>query len=116
MQKRSKLVTVLMVVITILLLIIVAATAYYMGLERQKSVIQALENERAVLIHQGAQNSARTANELNKTTVDYDTACLEYQKLYAAYDSLFQKAGASSGQSRYTAPDSAKDNPESCYH
>jgi len=87
-----------------------------MGLQRQKSAVEVLQNERAVLIHQAAQNSEQATNELNKTTVNYDTSCFEYQKLYTAYTALYEKSGASSGQQRYTAPDSARDNPESCYH
>ena len=116
MQKRSKIIAALMIICTILLLIVVAATAYYMGLQHQKSVVEVLQNERAVLVHQAAQSAQNASMALNKTTVNYDTACLEYQKLYTAYTTLYLKTGASSGQSRYTAPDSARDNPDSCYH
>ena len=87
-----------------------------MGLQRQQAQVRILENERAVLIHQSAENSQTTGAELNKTTVNYDTACLEYQKLYAAYTEIYQKTGTGAGLVRYTAPDSARDNPESCYH
>jgi len=46
---------------------------------------------------------------------DYDTACYNYQTLYAAYDQLYKKAGVGSGLTFVSRPDGAKGNENSCY-
>jgi hypothetical protein len=46
---------------------------------------------------------------------DYDTACYNYQTLYAAYDQLYKKAGVGTGLPFVSLPDGAKGNETSCY-
>lgn len=104
-----------MIICTILLLIVVAAAAYYMGLQRQKSAIEVLNNEKAILQNEITQNIKTASSVQNRTLNDYDSACLEYQKLYAAYDTLYQKTGTNSGAIAYTSPDAARGNEQSCY-
>jgi hypothetical protein len=58
---------------------------------------------------------ATLRDQLNRLTNDYESACYNYQTLYAAYDELYAKAGASSGQQKIALPDGARGNEESCY-
>jgi hypothetical protein len=58
---------------------------------------------------------ANLREERDRLSNDYDSACYNYQALYDAYDALYAKAGASSGQEKIVRPDSARGNEVSCY-
>jgi hypothetical protein len=51
----------------------------------------------------------------DRLTSDYNTACYNYQTLYAAYDKLYKTVGVGTGQPYISLPDGAKGNEDSCY-
>ena len=100
---------------TVLLAACVGAGAYYAGLQRQEATVQALQNKRLERENSYAKSLQTVQAQRSRALSDYQTACLEYQKLYASYEALYQKTGAASGLPRYLSPDAARGNEESCY-
>ena len=114
-MKNTKLIITLSIVSAVLVLIITATVAFYFGAQRQASMVEALENQLVIEKSRAIDNQKLTQTELNKTLNDYDSACFAYQELYAAYDTLYKKTGASSGLEKLALRDGARGNEESCY-
>ena len=91
------------------ILLIVAGTAYYAGTQRPQYKGQVIEAKTYF-----EERDARD-KKFNRLTNDYDSACYNYQDLYAAYDMLYDKVGAHSGLERKARIDGARGNEESCY-
>lgn len=56
-----------------------------------------------------------TQEKLNHLTNDYESACYNYQALYTAYETLYEKVGLNSGLQKVARIDGARGNEESCY-
>lgn len=101
--------------IVFLLLLIVAGTSFYFGYQHQKETVQLLQNEKAVREHEYAKSLQIVRNESSRAMNDYVTSCYEYQKLRVAYEELYKRYGLTSGLPKYTSPDDARGNEDSCY-
>lgn len=62
-----------------------------------------------------AKSLGELQDKLSRITNDYESACYNYQTLYAAYDELYSKVGAGSGIQQLARVDNARGNEESCY-
>ena len=89
--------------------LIVAAAAYYIGTQQYKPKGQVIDAK----THFDERDAA--TKKFDRLTNDYDSACYNYQDLYAAYDTLYDKVGANSGLERKARIDGARGNEESCY-
>lgn len=107
------------VAFTLPVFIIIALTAWL-------SYAWGVYNTRELILHSSAPAKAYTPppddksietlrDQLDRVTNDYSAACSNYQTLYAAYDALYTKAGASSGQEKVVRPGSARGNDIPCY-
>ena len=54
-------------------------------------------------------------SERDRIANDFDAACYEYQKLYAAYDALYAQSGHASGVPKLGIPGSARGSQSECY-
>jgi hypothetical protein len=97
------------VLVTVALVAFVASqVGYKVGVKSQQDKLLSQANEFDRQLSDGRVASSRVQS-------DYDTACYNYQTLYAAYDKLYKQAGAGSGQTYISRPDGAKGNETSCY-
>lgn len=106
------------VVIGLCLVIALAVTSvggFYYGSQKQANEVQVLKAEMAQQSQGYASGIATVQNERNRALNDFEAACLEYQELRTAYDTLYAKTGAASGQPKYSSPDDARGNEDSCY-
>lgn len=91
------------------ILVIIAGAAYYIGAQQYKPKGQVIDTK----THFDERDAA--TKKFDRLTNDYDSACYNYQDLYAAYDALYDKVGANSGLERKARIDGARGNEESCY-
>lgn len=89
--------------------------AYYLGSNNQAQTIESLKIEQIERDKSYAKSLDTITVERNRTLNDYDAACMEYQKLYTAYDELYSASKPTSNTPRYSSPDSARGNEDSCY-
>lgn len=89
--------------------------AYFLGSHTQSKQVEALKKEQVVRDRSYAKSLETITAERNRALNDYDTACMEYQKLYAAYDELYGANESSDSSMHYSSPDAARGNEESCY-
>ncbi|HYG83280.1 MAG TPA: hypothetical protein VD907_00180 [Verrucomicrobiae bacterium] len=115
MNFKNRSALILTIVIAVLLIVGSAGLGFFVGQQHQAWRVELLEKERIIQDDRNATALEQKDKELNRTLNDYDSACFEFQELYAAYEKLYAKAGASSGEPRYSAPDGARGNEESCY-
>jgi hypothetical protein len=101
----------------ILMLVLVSATGigYYYGTQYQMQEIRRLKDEQSTSATGYAKSIGTVQAERNAALNDYQASCYEYQKLRGAYELLYDATGVSSGQVRYSSPDDARGNEESCY-
>jgi uncharacterized protein HemX len=91
----------------------VGAGTYYAGLSQREAEVETLKSERQAAERSYATSLENVSAERNRALNDYEAACTEYQLLYVAYSELYEQRG--SGLNKYSSPDGARGNEESCY-
>jgi hypothetical protein len=103
----------------VLVLILTATISYRLGEKRMAEVILHSDipsvNKESSASSVDEAERASSRDRFNRLANDYESACYNYQALYAAYDALYKEAGANSGHEKLALPDGARGNEESCY-
>ena len=97
----------------LLLLAGVGAGSYYVGQSHRAAEVETLKADRQAAEQSYAISLERVNDERKRALNDYEAACTEYKLLYVAYEQLYEQH--SSGMERYSSPDGARGNEESCY-
>jgi len=93
--------------------LLVGMGGYYFGMSQSESEVQTLKNDRQAAESSYGISLEKISNERNRAINDYEAACTEYQLLYVAYAELYAQRG--DGMQKYSSPDGARGNEESCY-
>jgi hypothetical protein len=102
-------------IILVLLLVSATGIGFYYGAQYQIQEILRLKDEQSTSAASYAKGIGTVQAERNAALNDYQASCYEYQKLRGAYDLLYDTTGRLSGQAKYSSPDDARGNEESCY-
>jgi hypothetical protein len=111
----SKKIVICTSIISVLLFVSTTGIGFYYGTQHQLQEIRRLKDEQSTSAASYAKGIGTLQAERNAALNDYQAACYEYQKLRGAYDLLYDATGMQSGQAKYSSPNDARGNEESCY-
>ena len=100
-------------IVILFLLVILMSAAFYMGKRQSQDELKLLRETKMSRESDYAKGLSQLQTEQNRALSDYQAACFEYQELYQAYNDLYEQRGR--GLERYSSPDAARGNEESCY-
>ncbi len=96
----------------LVVLVLAVCIAYRVGYSKANQQAQAHQIDRENIF---AKEKSQEQLEMSRMSSNYDTACYNYQTLYAAYSELYKKVGTGPGLAMIPLPDGARGNENSCY-